>query len=103
MGRIGGAQGWMLAAALLALAGCATVAADSPEACKVEKLGEVPLSGSLLQPLVKLEIDGKPLTMLLDTGAAMTVVLQASYERLGLEQNRLLAGWASGAGGAKGM
>ena len=96
-------RGWMLATALLALAGCTTVARDSPDACKFEKLGEAPLTGALLQPVVQIEIDGKPLNMLLDTGAGTTVVTQASFERVGLEQNRLLAGWASGAGGAKGV
>lgn len=96
-------RGWMLGVAVVALAGCATVARDSPEACKFEKLGEAPLTGALLQPIVQIEIDGKPLNMLLDTGAGMTVVTQASFDRLGLEQNRLLAGWASGAGGTKGV
>ena len=98
-----GARDWVLGAALLGLAGCATVAADSPEACKFTKVGEVALTGHVLQPLVQMEIDGKPLTMLLDTGASSTVIVQSAFEREGLELNRAIVGQMNGIGGLKGM
>lgn len=78
------------------LGGCA--AANTPEACRVARVAEVPIRMAGNAPLVEAEIGGKPARLLLDTGAAATLVSQDAFGRLGLEHDYTAPAYATGLG-----
>lgn len=91
---------FLIVLAAISLAGCNSVVVGSPEACKFEKLAELPVRFSRTQhPIVTIEIDGKRVTMLLDTGATGTVIFASALERTGLQIDRSRHGMSIGIGG----
>lgn len=82
------------------LVGCAGLVPDSPDACKFDKITELPIKISRSsQPTVTIEIDGKPLNLLLDTGASSAVIFESALDRTGLRKDLRYHGVAGGAGG----
>ena len=71
---------------LLALAGCAPIVPTMPApGCALVQLGQLPLEMIADVPVVTAEINGRPVRMLLDTGATFTVVAPRTATRLGLQ------------------
>ncbi len=70
---------------LVALAGCAPpLVPDSAEACRVERLAALPMRPLENRWVVDVMADGKPATMMLDTGATTMTIGTDAAERLGL-------------------
>lgn len=91
---------WLLAFMLSALAACSSVVPDSPEACKFDKVTELPVRiDRFRHPTVTVEIDGQPLNLLLDTGSNSTIIFESALDRTGLRKDLRYHGVASGAGG----
>jgi len=84
-------------AALLLLA--AAPAPDSPEACTLQHRGEAAVTFDGASPLVRVAFDGKPATLLLDTGATNTLLTQDAVQRLGLQAKRVGTATLQGVGG----
>lgn len=83
------------------LAGCvAPPPPDSATACAVVELASVPLQVERNQPFVTVAVDGKPATLLLDTGAENTMVSEAAVARLGLRTDWGRLTQSTGVGGA---
>jgi len=91
---------WLVGSIWATLTACTSVVTDSQESCKFEKLAELPLRiGPALHPTVIVEIDGRPVNMVLDTGATDTLVFSSALERTGLQIDRTQHGMSSGIGG----
>lgn len=73
--------GMWLGSLLLAWAG----AAPARESCKMLQIGEVDVTMSGLEPLVAASIDGHAVQMLLDTGAARSLIWKSAATDLGLK------------------
>ena len=87
------------AAAMLGLAwlaGCA--AANSPEACRVTKLGEAAVDLSHGRPLVEVVIAGQKARLLLDTGASGVLISEQARARLGLQYDLAAYGSSTSVG-----
>lgn len=85
---------------LLSLAACA--AANTPEACRITRVAEIPLRMVRNLPVVDAEVDGKPARLMLDTGADGTVINQDALGRLGLEHDYTMTTYATGLGARTG-
>ena len=55
---------------------------DSPEACTLERRGSLAVSFAGNQPLVQINLDGRDATLLLDTGAEVTMLTADAARRL---------------------
>jgi predicted aspartyl protease len=74
-------------ALLLGLAGCAG-AAEPTDACAVVHAGSFPVEFRDDVPTVRVQVNGQPADMILDTGATVTMVTQNAADRLRLPQSR---------------
>lgn len=77
--------------ALLLVAAIAACAGPSPQelaACSLERKAELPLRVRRGVPIVTAVVNGQPATMLVDTGADITVMTPAAAVRLGLARER---------------
>ena len=83
---------------LLLLSAC--VAVDTPEACRITRVTELPIRMVSNVPLVEVTINEKPARLLLDTGADGTVVSEDAFARLGLERDYTLTASTAGLGAA---
>lgn len=81
---------------LLLLSAC--VAVDTPEACRITRVAELPIRMVGNVPLVKATINNRPAQLLLDTGADGTVVSEDAFARLGLERDYTLTASTVGLG-----
>lgn len=81
---------------LLLLSAC--VAVDTPEACRITRVTELPIRMVGNFPLVEATINGRPARLLLDTGADGTVVSEDAFARLGLERDYTLTASTAGLG-----
>ena len=62
----------------------AIAAATAPEPCRIERQAELPLIGDRGLMLVAAEINGSPVTMIVDTGAQWTAITPQTVKRLEL-------------------
>ena len=74
----------LTATLLLALSGCG---AEAPGACKVESAVDVPLLDHARMPIVVGRLDNRQVAMLLDTGAATSIVLSSAVARFRLDSD----------------
>ena len=81
---------------LLLLSAC--VAVDTPEACRITRVTELPIRMVSNIPLVEVMINNRPVRLLLDTGADGTVVSEDAFARLGLERDYTLTASTVGLG-----
>jgi predicted aspartyl protease len=84
--------GGVLACVCLALGGCgdtATDAANQPDhlPCKLDRVAELPFTLVDGHPVVQVNIDGKPASLVFDTGAFATILTPAAAKRLALTHN----------------
>lgn len=86
-----------LATALL-LGACAP--GQPPDPCAVERIARVPLDMAEGLPRVTVAINGRPATMLLDTGANAVILTPAAARRLGVEEQSQEMLAATAVGGA---
>ena len=88
--------------AFLALTAPALAAPEpnSPEACRIQQMGTLPVRFSGNQPLVDIGINGGTVTLLLDTGAQSTVLTEAATQRLGLPADPTRSSTMRGVGGS---
>lgn len=91
-------------AVLALLAACAPpVVPNSPEACRVEHVTGVPLippsPPATTRWSIAMALDGKPVTMMLDTGATGLVISAEVATRLGLRHRPDMRGTTAGLGG----
>lgn len=82
------------------LSACA--ATNTPEACRIVRVAEVPLRLAGNMPLVEVRINERPALLLLDTGAEGMVVVEDSFARLGLEHDYTRTMYATGLGAQTG-
>ncbi len=83
-------------AVLLLLSACAAV--DTPEACRITRVAELPIRMVGNFPLVEVQINDKPARLLLDTGAETIVVGEGAFARLGLEHDYTSSSFSIGLG-----
>ena len=76
----------------------ACVAVDTPEACRITRVTELPIRMVGNFPLVEVMINDRPVRLLLDTGADGTVVSEDAFARLGLERDYTLTASTAGLG-----
>ena len=82
-------------------AGGAAAQGAAPGTCKLGKLAELPVRMEGLRPLVTVEVNGQPTTLMLDTGAFFSSVNGPVAAKLGLRLGPLPPGMTvRGAGGA---
>jgi predicted aspartyl protease len=84
---------WLL---LLALAGCGV----DRGACGLVKVAELPLTSTRGRPTVTAELGGKPVRLIMDTGAAGMAITQAAITRLGLSYDERVRIEMRGLGGS---
>ena len=72
---------------LAVLAACAGPAPAELDACALVRKAELPLQVRSGVPIVSTAINGQPMTMLLDTGAEVTVLAVAAARRAGLARD----------------
>ncbi len=70
-------------------AGLLFAAFGAPRAAQARLLGEVPISVVHDVPTVALSANGRPVTMILDTGAELTTLTKAAAARIGAEAPRI--------------
>ncbi len=63
----------------LILAGC-----GAPQACRVEKLADLPLLAGRRIPAVEASLDGQKVALFIDTGAALSIITRSAADRFGL-------------------
>lgn len=91
---------WLGGAVALALASAAACSAELPPAarpivaatgsgCGTSRVGEITVATLKNAPLVTLLANGKPVTLLLDTGAEWTILTPAVAQRIGAEAPRI--------------
>lgn len=94
----------VILAFLALLAACAPpVVPNSPEACRVEPVTEVPMippsPPATTRWSIAMALDGKPVTMMLDSGATGLVIGNAAATRLGLRNRPDMRGTVTALGG----
>ncbi len=105
-GRLPPRAGWAARAAALALlllvAGCGGSGnlAGALQTCGIRPFAEVPVTLNRATPLVRAQINGTPVTLLLDTGAERVLLTQEAVQRLGLTVDPRRTFTESGAGGS---
>jgi len=72
--------------------------AQSP--CQMRELGELPLTLVAGQPTVEVEINGRPVRMVLDTGSEGTILFRPAAQELGLALRKYPGAELFGVGGA---
>jgi predicted aspartyl protease len=83
---------------VLSLALAASAAGEAPK-CKFVRLAEWTLRDNYYRPVIDGEINGKKVGVLLDTGAAFSLIRGSAVERLGLSRQWLRGYRAYGVGG----
>ena len=78
------------------LSACA--AANSPEACRVTHVADIPIQLVANVPLVDVRINDHPAKLILDTGAETVLIRDSSFDRLGLERNYQGLSYSTGIG-----
>jgi clan AA aspartic protease (TIGR02281 family) len=73
----------MVAAGVVAAA--SVVGATPPPTCRLQQLGDLPLTIQDGELVVEAEVNGKPVHMIVDTGAAATSLFRPSAAALGLD------------------
>lgn len=71
--------GWL--AIVLLLGGCAD--SGGPASCRVDRVADLPLLPNA-RPMVEAKLDGTPVALLVDTGAATSALSLAAVDRFGL-------------------
>jgi predicted aspartyl protease len=84
----------------LLLPACAVLDPDQELSCGLQLRAEVPVTILRNVPLVVVEINGLPATLILDTGAQTMLLTQAAVTRLGLRTDSRAPVKVSGIGGA---
>ncbi len=84
------------AAGLPLLCGCTAV--DTPEACRLTPVAELPVQVVANLPLLDVTADGKPARFMLDTGAEASAISEDGFARLALEHDYRLPTYATGLG-----
>lgn len=77
----------------------AAAAPDSPEACTLERRGSLDVSFAGNTPLVRLDLDGHAVTLVLDTGAEVTALTEDAARRLALSPDPQRRTTITGIGG----
>ncbi len=77
---------------------CACAAVDTPEACRLTPVAELPVHVVADLPLLDVTVDGKPARFVLDTGAEASAISEDGFVRLGLEHDYRLPTYATGLG-----
>ena len=86
---------------LVLLAACAGPSPEVPKGvCSLDRRAVLPVAVVQNVPLVGVAINGRPATMVLDTGANLTMLTQTAARRLGLVQEAGIAVDTVSAGGA---
>jgi predicted aspartyl protease len=89
--------------AALAVAACgAASVAGAATPCQMQVIGELPIQFDHGRLLVEAQIDGRPAKMIVDTGAANTLIFRASAEAMGLPIQPLAGVKYYGVGGESG-
>jgi hypothetical protein len=92
--------GRMRPAALLILASLSACAGvNTPDACRITPVTELPVTMDGALPVVAVEINGHPARLVLDTGADQVLLWQGSLDRLGVERDYAHPSYAFGFGG----
>ena len=65
----------------------ACVAPDTPAACRLTHVADLPIQMVGNAPIVDVSINGHPAKLLLDTGAEAVTIREASFDRLGLARD----------------
>ena len=81
---------------LLSMSGCG---AGGPQSCKVDAPVDLPLLDRARMPIVVGRLDGQQVGLLLDTGAAESIVLPSAVERFKLASASDRLTWMTGIGG----
>ena len=81
---------------LLAMSGCG---ADGPQSCKVDVPVDVPLLDRARMPIVVGRLGDQQVGLLLDTGAAKSIVLPSAVDRFNLASDSDHLTWMTGIGG----
>ena len=89
----------LLLVLLAALAGCAAPHPDARQVCTLEKVTELPVTFRRGVPLTRIALDGRAATMILDTGAAASLLTQEAAARFGLPPDQTRLYLNSGIGG----
>ena len=82
---------------LASLSACAAV--DTPAACRITHLADIPIEMVGNFPFVDARINDRPAALLLDTGDEIATVLEASFDRLGLARDYRTSAYVTGVGG----
>ncbi len=94
-------KGWAGAVAL-ALAACGSAqAAPAADACRMVKVGELPVKFEHNRPTVPVSVNGRSAWMLVDTGAAATVLFGGAARALGLGESTVEGMRFFGVGGGQ--
>jgi len=83
----------------LGIALCLVVAPSAFAACKISRVGDIPVHVDRNRILVDAQINGQNATVLVDTGSPMTTLWQAAAARLGLPQEKTTTIRLFGVGG----
>ena len=77
---------YLASAALLGLAGIGLSgeSASAAATCQMAMIGELPVNFQGRQGIIEAQINGQPVQLLVDSGAASTILFRGSAERLGL-------------------
>ena len=78
------------------LSACA--AANTPEACRITHVADIPIQMVGNVPLVDVRINDHPAKLLLDTGAETVVIRDTSFDRLDLRRNYQALTYSTGIG-----
>lgn len=79
----------------------ASAAAAAPQACKLEKLAELPVRFEGNRALIDAQLNGKPATLMLDTGAEISVLFARAVGAYGLKPVDTHRWSLSGVGGSR--
>ena len=74
----------LLAACALALALAPLGSAQAAQGCRMVKVGELPVRFEHERPMIQVAVNGKPAWMLIDTGAASSLLFGGAARALGL-------------------
>ena len=89
---------WMGLLPIAALLPASCTVANTPEACQVVHIADIPIRLVGTLPLVDAAIDGKPVRLLIDTGADSLLIKQELADRLALDRDYTRAIYSTGLG-----
>ena len=82
------------------LTGCGGVVPDSPQACALQELARVKLELVRNWPIATVDLDGRPVRLVVDTGAQVTVLTEEAVRRLDIQTDWNRPSSLVGVGGA---